>query len=175
MWKKYGGRCSTVKRTKRIYPRQGLLGYKVLIDGYNNTFEMPVERDQPVRLRSDPGGVNAGFGPEEREKIIEMDQLMRQYVLDDDRRTKQTISARYQRWRRPDLSSSRKSQRFNEQPVVETRPALHSSVASTVLNKDSSRMKQKASSRSAMKSRTPAVGQFVFEYLSHELSNESSI
>ncbi|CAF5094083.1 unnamed protein product, partial [Rotaria socialis] len=35
VWKKYGGRLLyNPSQAKRIYPTQGLLGYKVLIDGF---------------------------------------------------------------------------------------------------------------------------------------------
>ncbi|CAF3760901.1 unnamed protein product [Adineta steineri] len=90
-WKKYGGQNSTVIQTKRIYPEQGLLGYKVLIDGYNNTFEIPSEQLQLVR--SDRGDRYITLTDEEREKLIHTKALMKQFSSDERRHFKQVVAA----------------------------------------------------------------------------------
>jgi hypothetical protein len=78
-------------QTKRVYPEKGLLGYKVLIDGYNNTFEVPPEQLRNARsggaLRT---GRYIGFNDEEREKLIQTKAFMEQFTMDDRQRAKQT-------------------------------------------------------------------------------------
>ena len=93
-WKKFGGRFYTPSQTKRVYPAKGLLGYKVLIDGYNNEFEVPAE--QLRSLRSSQGFRYVGFSNEEREKIAQMKAYVKDYAMDDRARNKHIIAARRQ-------------------------------------------------------------------------------
>jgi hypothetical protein len=78
-------------QTKRVYPEKGLLGYKVLIDGYNNTFEVPPSPLRPVRsgstFRTDR---YIGFNDEEREKLIQTEAFMKQFTMEDRDRAKKT-------------------------------------------------------------------------------------
>jgi len=112
-WKKYGGRFYYISQTKRVYPKQGLLGYKVLIDGYNNTFEVPPEQLRNVRssgtLKSDQNNRYIGFSDEEREKIIKTKAFVKEFALDDRKRAKQIAAANLQQSRRPPLVLSSQS------------------------------------------------------------------
>ena len=91
-WKKFGGRFYTPSQTKRVYPAKGLLGYKVLIDGFNNEFEVPAE--QLRNLRSSQGHRYAGFSAEEREKMIKMKAYVKDYAMDDRTRNKHIVATR---------------------------------------------------------------------------------
>jgi len=112
-WKKFGGRFYTPTQTKRVYPKQGLLGYKVLIDGYNNTFEVPSDQLHRVRssgiTRSDKTDLYVGYSDEEREKIIQMKTFIKQFALDERQRAKQIAATHLQQSRRPPLLSRRTS------------------------------------------------------------------
>lgn len=46
VWKKYGIKADSSLHLKRVYQRQGLLGYRVLIDGFNNTFDATSRKSQ---------------------------------------------------------------------------------------------------------------------------------
>lgn len=98
-WKKYGGRFCTTSNVKRVFPETGLLGYKVLIDGYNNKFEVPSEQlrgpHQNDTISVDHGDLYAGFTNEERDKIIQMKAHIKQFALDERRRAKQGTPAHY--------------------------------------------------------------------------------
>ncbi len=106
-WKKFGGHFYTLTQTKRVYPRQGLLGYKVLIDGYNNTFEVPTEQLRNVHSsgtsRSDKSDLNIGYNEDERRKILQTKIFMKQFALDEQQRAKQIAATNLQHSRRPPL------------------------------------------------------------------------
>jgi hypothetical protein len=106
-WKKYGGRFQSTSQTKRIYPKKGLLGYKVLIDGFNNTFEVPIEQfhgaPSASTTRSEQDSRYAGFSEEERDKLIRMKSFVKEFALDDRKRAKQIAAANLQQSRRPPL------------------------------------------------------------------------
>jgi len=107
VWKKHGGHFYSASQTKRIYPKQGLLGYKVLIDGYNNTFEVPPEQLRNIRSSGasqiDQIDRYIGYSEEEREKLIQMKKFVKQFALDDRKRAKQIAQANLQQSRRPPL------------------------------------------------------------------------
>jgi hypothetical protein len=93
-----------MNQTKRIYPRKGLLGYKVLIDGYNNTFEVPTEQHRTVRSSGTPRSDQyVGYNDEERRKIHQMKIFMKQFALDERQRAKQIAATNLQQSRRPPL------------------------------------------------------------------------
>ncbi|CAF0832820.1 unnamed protein product [Adineta ricciae] len=94
-WKRFGGQFST-PQTKRVYPEAGLLGYKVLIDGYNNTFEVPPEQLQlPHSRNASQPDVSTGFSEEDREKILRTKNFMQSFHSDDRRRFKQIIASHH--------------------------------------------------------------------------------
>ncbi len=131
-WKKSGGRSLNTSPTKRVYPEQGLLGYKVLIDGYNNTFEVPPEQLRNVRsgstFKSDQSDRYVGYTEEEREKIIQTKTFVKEFALDDRKRAKQIAAAHLQQSRRPPLG-------FLSQSTME--PAKHSPHSSDGLSPSS--------------------------------------
>ncbi len=106
-WKQYGGGFYITNQRKRVYPKQGLLGYKVLVDGFNNTFEVPEEQLRNKRsgrnFKSDENIRYAGFSEEEREKIIKRKAFIKDFALDERERAKQTVAANLQQTRRPPL------------------------------------------------------------------------
>ncbi|CAF3792319.1 unnamed protein product [Adineta steineri] len=106
-WKKYGGRFYTPSQTRRVYPKQGLLGYKVLIDGYNNTFDIPEEQLRTVHsgkgYTSNAIDIYTGFSEDERKKIIETKLKVKDIALNDRKRVKQIATANNQQLRRPRL------------------------------------------------------------------------
>ncbi|CAF4735661.1 unnamed protein product [Rotaria sp. Silwood1] len=120
-WKKYGGRFYTTTQTKRVYPETGLLGYKVLIDGYNNKFEIPIEQLRGAHSnnasKSDQFIRYIGFSDEEREKIIQTKAHMKQFALDERRRAKQIAVAHLQQSRRPPLLLSQASTDLKKHPI----------------------------------------------------------
>ena len=94
-WKRFGGQFST-PQTKRVYPETGLLGYKVLIDGYNNTFEVPPEQFRSPHSRSaSRPDISTGFSEEDREKILRTKNFMQSFQSDDRRRFKQLIASHH--------------------------------------------------------------------------------
>ena len=103
-WKKFGGRFF-LAHTKRVYPKEGLLGYKVLVDGYNHTFEAPPTQGRAVRsgssTRSNQTFAYGAFSDEERTQIAQMKSSMKQYVMDERQRAKQLAAAQLQQLRRP--------------------------------------------------------------------------
>ncbi|CAF2245234.1 unnamed protein product [Rotaria magnacalcarata] len=108
VWKRTGGRLFTASPAKRVYPVTGLLGYKILIDGYNNKFEVPVEQLRGARYsgtnKSDHFDHYVGLSDEERQKIIETKAYMKQFALDERRRAKQIAQARLQQARQTPTS-----------------------------------------------------------------------
>ena len=117
-WKKYGGRFYNSTQSKRVYAKQGLLGYKVLIDGYNNTFEVPTEQLRIVRsggtVKSENTDRYIGFTNEEREKIVRMKNFVKDFALDDRKRAKQIAAANLQQARRPHASIPQSSAEQNK-------------------------------------------------------------
>ncbi|CAF3340496.1 unnamed protein product [Rotaria socialis] len=113
VWKRTGGHLFTASPAKRIYPVTGLLGYKVLIDGYNNKFEVPVEQLRGARYsgtnKSDHFDHYVGFSDEERQKIIQTKAYIKQFALDERRRAKQIARARLQQARQTPTSLPRTS------------------------------------------------------------------
>ncbi len=79
-----------------------------MIDGYNNTFEAPTERHQPV-LRSNKVDHYVGYSSEEREKIIQTKRFMQQFASEERRRAKKTAATNFQQSHRPPPLLSRKS------------------------------------------------------------------
>lgn len=130
-WKKFGGRSYTTTQTKRIYPQEGLLGYKVLIDGYNNTFEVPAEQLRPIRsgngAQADKADRYAGYSDEEREKIIHMKIFMKQFALDERRRAKQIAATNLQQSRRPPLLFNQTSVDIYKTPTAQVLEGVSSS------------------------------------------------
>ncbi|CAF0836993.1 unnamed protein product [Rotaria sordida] len=126
-WKKYGGCFYTPTQTKRVYPETGLLGYKVLIDGYNNKFEVPIEQLRGARStilsKSDQFNRYIGFSDEEREKIIHMKAHMKQFALDERQRAKQIATQNLKQSRRPPLLLSQISTDVNKHPTTTTTAA----------------------------------------------------
>ncbi|CAM4829977.1 unnamed protein product [Rotaria magnacalcarata] len=120
VWKKYGGRLYNPSQTKRIYPTQGLLGYKVLIDGFNNAFEVPIEQFRNVRsggtTKSDRDDHYNTLDDDEQEKINKMKMFIKHFALDDRKRAKQKAAENLQQSRRPPLllSSSQTTLRKNK-------------------------------------------------------------
>ncbi|CAF4284594.1 unnamed protein product, partial [Rotaria sp. Silwood2] len=137
-WKKYGGRFYTTTQTKRIYPETGLLGYKVLIDGYNNKFEVPIEQLRGARSsnssKSDQMIRYAGFSDEERAKIIRMKAHIKQFALDERRRAKQIAAVNLQQSRRPPLLLSQMSTDLNKHAIIEGISSLSEFSSSQVLS-----------------------------------------
>ncbi|CAF3910026.1 unnamed protein product [Rotaria sordida] len=108
VWKKYGGHLYNTSQGKRIYPKQGLLGYKVLIDGFNNTFEVPLEQLRNVRsggstIRSDQNDYYHILNDKEQEKINKMKIFIKNFALDERKRAKQIAAENLQQSRRPRL------------------------------------------------------------------------
>lgn len=89
---------------KRVYPKKGLLGYKVLIDGYNNTFEVPTEQLRSIKsggtAKSNDTDRYIGFTHEEREKIIQTKNYVKDFALDERKRAKQIAAVNLQQSRR---------------------------------------------------------------------------
>lgn len=81
------------------------MGYKVLVDGYNHTFEAPPTQGRPVRsgssTRSNQAFAYGAFSNEERTQITQMKSSMKQYVMDERQRAKQLAAAQLQQLRRP--------------------------------------------------------------------------
>ncbi|UJR10034.1 hypothetical protein I4U23_014257 [Adineta vaga] len=138
-WKKYGGQFLTSNQSKRVYPERGLLGYKVLIDGFNNTFESPEEQLRRVRkstpLKSDDVDRWVSFNEDERQKILKTKLFVKAIALNERKRTKQIAAANLQRTRRPALllSSPRKSVHPNKQSSVISDSIYSSSIISNNL------------------------------------------
>ncbi|CAF3696153.1 unnamed protein product [Rotaria sp. Silwood1] len=107
VWKKYGGRLYNTSQGKRIYPKQGLLGYKVLIDGFNNAFEVPLEQLRNVRssgtIKTDQDDHYNVLNEEEQEKINKMKMFIKHFALDERKRAKQIAAENLQQSRRPPL------------------------------------------------------------------------
>ncbi|CAF3277865.1 unnamed protein product [Rotaria socialis] len=108
VWKKYGGRLLyNPSQAKRIYPTQGLLGYKVLIDGFNNAFDVPIEQLRNVRsggtTKSDRDNHYNTLDDDEQEKINKMKMFIKHFALDDRKRAKQKAAENLQQSRRPPL------------------------------------------------------------------------
>ncbi|CAF1316717.1 unnamed protein product, partial [Didymodactylos carnosus] len=89
-WKKHGGNFYSNPQAKRIYPKTGLLGYKVLIDGYNNTFDVVHEQflqqqSSVTKQIGDSDYVERYFGKDdyEKQKYLRMKTYMKQCGLDD--------------------------------------------------------------------------------------------
>jgi hypothetical protein len=123
-WKKFSGYFYTKTQTKRVYPKQGLLGYKVLIDGYNHTFEVPLEQRPGIRPSDKSQSIEVdpyiGCSNEEREKIIRTKMFMKQSVLDERQRTKQIAALNLQQERRKLLLSRQTSTNGNRYPMPTT-------------------------------------------------------
>ncbi|CAF2813880.1 unnamed protein product [Rotaria sp. Silwood2] len=107
VWKKYGGRLYNTSQGKRMYPKQGLLGYKVLIDGFNNAFEVPLEQLRNLRsggtTKSDQDDHYNILDKEEQEKINKMKIFIKHFALDERKRAKQIAAENLQQSRRPPL------------------------------------------------------------------------
>ena len=120
VWKKFGGHIYSQNPGKRFYAQKGLLGYKVLIDGYNNTFEVPPEQLRNIRSGTLQGEKSDRYGyysDEEREKLIQMKAFMKQMALDERRRAKQIAAINLQQTRRPPLLLSQTSVNANKHPI----------------------------------------------------------
>ncbi|CAF0754445.1 unnamed protein product [Didymodactylos carnosus] len=92
-WKKNGGNFYSNPLSKRIYPKTGLLGYKVLIDGYNNTFDGVQEQylQQKPNSAKHSGGIDyidRYFGKDiyEKEKYLQKKTYMKQFGVEDKHR-----------------------------------------------------------------------------------------
>lgn len=122
VWKRTGGRFYLGVPSKRVFPETGLLGYKVLIDGYNNKFEVPAEQLRGARANSankpDYFDRYIGFSDEERDKIIQTKAYIKQYALDERRRAKQLAAARLQEARRKNTFSTPAPADSNKQPTT---------------------------------------------------------
>lgn len=82
--------------SKRIYPENGLLGYQVCVDGFNNNFEGPIEQVRTTRSNSIvPTEMNCRYGnftEEERRKIFKTKLYMKDFLLSDRARARQSIA-----------------------------------------------------------------------------------
>ncbi|CAF0910183.1 unnamed protein product [Adineta ricciae] len=142
-WKKYGGQFMTSNQNKRVYPLHGLLGYKVLIDGFNNTFETPEEQLRHVRksaaLKSNESDRYLGFSAEERQKIFETKLIVQDIALSERKRAKQIAAENLRHTRRPPvlLSSPRKSIYPNKQQPSIISDSIYSSSSSSNNQKQS--------------------------------------
>ncbi len=123
-WKKFGGYFYIKTQPKRVYPKNGLLGYKVLIDGYNHTFEVPLEQRPGIRPSDKSQSIEVdpyiGYSNEEREKIIRTKMFMKQSVLDERRRTKQIAALNLQKERQKLLLSRQTSTNGNRHRMSTT-------------------------------------------------------
>ena len=103
-WKKFGGRFF-LPHTKRVYPKEGLLGYKVLVDGYNHVFEAPPTQARATRsgssTRPNQEFAYGAFSEDERAQNIRIKSSMKQYVMDERQRAKQIAAATLKQLRRP--------------------------------------------------------------------------
>lgn len=133
-WKKYGGRFHNLSQLKRVYPKKGLLGYKVLIDGYNNTFEVPPEQLRNIRsgatAKSNDSDRYIGYTDEEREKIIKTKAFVKDFALDERKRQKQIAAANLQQSRRPPMSLSQLSNERRKQSLRDSENYLSNSEGS---------------------------------------------
>ena len=78
VWKKYGAQINNSIEIKRAYESKGLLGYKVWIDGFNNTFDAS---NEPIyRVAS---GRKSQIDQEEREKILKMEASLENFSVDE--------------------------------------------------------------------------------------------
>lgn len=119
-----------------MYPQNGLLGYKVLIDGYNNTFEVPPEQLRNVRsgaVQGEKSDRYAFYSDEEREKLIRMKAFMKQMALDERRRAKQIAAINLQQNRRPPLFLSQTSVNTNKNAMKNTTKFLEDMSSSSEL------------------------------------------
>ena len=95
------------------------MGYKVLIDGYNNTFDVPAEQLRGARSTATPAGDldlrHVGFSEEERAKILQMKSFVKYAALDDRTRAKQIAAANLQQARRPPMLISHPSNESQKQ------------------------------------------------------------
>lgn len=89
VWKKYGS-CHGTAVSKRVYPQHGLLGYKVLIDGFNNTFSAPPNQGRGIHSGNAGQGNQplsyGNFSEKERRKFQQMKIIMKRVVLEERRR-----------------------------------------------------------------------------------------
>ncbi|CAF4686041.1 unnamed protein product, partial [Rotaria sp. Silwood1] len=96
VWKKYGVQNDSSVDIKRTYQSKGLLGYKVLIDGFNNTFDASDESMCPVassrKWQRDQTNRSGDCTNEECEKILKIKAHMEQFVADEQQRTKSTAA-----------------------------------------------------------------------------------
>ncbi|CAF0910687.1 unnamed protein product [Adineta ricciae] len=142
-WKKYGGQFMTSTQSKRVYPLHGLLGYKVLIDGFNNTFETPEEQLRHVRqsaaVKSNESARYLGFNEEERQKIFKTKLIVQDIALSERIRAKQIAAENLRHTRRPPmlLSSPRKSINPNKQQPSVISDSIYSSSSSSNNQKQS--------------------------------------
>ena len=106
VWKKYCVAIDHSIETKRAYQSKGLLGYRVLIDGFNNTFDPSVVSDLSEASRSqahtDQMIRNSTYTDEEREKILKTKVSMKQFLASQPR-TKTGSNSFGRRSRNPPL------------------------------------------------------------------------
>ena len=107
---------------KRAYRSKGLLGYKVLIDGFNNTFDAPNEPMHRIasgrKSQLDQTDRCIGFADEERAKILEMQASMKQFRADEQQLlTPHTGTSSLQKTRHPPLLAQRGLMRAQLQAI----------------------------------------------------------
>jgi hypothetical protein len=107
VWKKHGVYIDSSVQIKRDYQSKGLLGYKVFIDGFNNTFDASHESTGSVasgrKSQTDQSDRYSGYTDDEREQILKMKVYMKQFGANEQQRTKSTVSINVQKSRNPPL------------------------------------------------------------------------
>lgn len=109
-WKKYGGRFYNPGQSKRVFPKTGLLGYKVLIDGCNHNFEVPTEQSRNAKKTSEQDDFRYSlYTSEERMRIHQVRNAIKESSIDDRTRAKQVALLNLKKSRRPPNFFSRRT------------------------------------------------------------------
>lgn len=107
VWKKHGVPIDTSAALKRDALSRGLLGYKVLIDGFNNTFDASNASNcsavSDKRSQTNEADRYIGYTNEERERILKMKAYMKKFVADTKQWGKSTPANIRQKSRHPPL------------------------------------------------------------------------
>lgn len=92
VWKKHGAPLDHSIEIKRSVQSRGLLGYRVLIDGFNNTFDPSVVSNSSEASRSQANIEELirynTYSNEERENMLKTKVYMKQFLASHPRRAK---------------------------------------------------------------------------------------
>ncbi|CAF4723350.1 unnamed protein product [Rotaria sp. Silwood1] len=121
VWKKYGVYIHSSTEIKRFYQSQGLLGYKVMIDGFNNTFDasnVPICSVTSSRQsKLEQADRCSGYTDEEREKIVKMKTYMKEFGATKRQQAKPPAVNNLQKLRHPPFLSQNSLLNAKQQPT----------------------------------------------------------